>query len=278
MKHFPLITVLALLSACRSSSSIPSGTVPAPMPEPSSPVERVKTEQRWIITPASTQHRFSSSSNTSLELQDSAGSLRDSLVSNTTYSLQTTRQGESLSYAVTVESMSIQGGQRVNAPGNTTIPLSLSGQLGKDRISTDSALNCTNDAASAISGIQRALMLIPLALYKDMTWKDSLSTAGCSGSIPVTLTMVRTYRVLGETSQGLLIERRDQTSTAGEGSQGQHVIRIRTKGSGSAEMAIDRQTGELIQSTSTSVTTVTITSSGRDQKFTQTVRERTQRL
>ena len=275
-----LLTVLFLVS-CRGSSSTGTGPVPAITPEPSPSAPRISsTRDRWTITPVAASHRFTSVIHTAIELQEPAGIQRDSLISSFTYSLSIERSGETVSYSARVESMSAHGGARITSPmGALTSPFSFSGQLEKNKISVDSAVtDCSNDALASVPVIQRALVVTPVALHKDMTWSDSVSSAVCSGSIPVTTTSVRNYRVVGETPHGILIERHDHTTAAGEGSQGQHLIRLKTDGSGMAQITIDSRTGELLQVVSTSTTTAIVTASGRDRRFVQTVQERINRL
>jgi hypothetical protein len=79
---------------------------------------------------------------------------------------------------------------------------------------------------------------------------------------------------MGETDKGILIERQDRTVSAGEGTQGQHRVRLRSDGTGTAQLIVDSRTGSLIESTGTYVTSVVVTASRRERKFTQTTRER----
>ena len=279
-RRLQVILALLFLASCRGSSSTGTGPAPVRTPEPAPSAPHITARDQWTITPVATRHRFTSVINTAIELHDAGEIQRDSLVSSFTYSLGTQRSGESISYSAQLESMSLRGGARTTAPVSTlTSPFSFSGQLEKNRISTDSAFtDCSDDALAAIPVVQRALVVTPLVLHKDMTWRDSVSSATCSGSIPVTTVTVRNYRVLGETLRGILIERHDRTTATGEGSQGQHLIRLRTDGSGIAEITIDSESGELLQAVSTSQTTAVINASGRDQRFVQAVRERIDRL
>jgi hypothetical protein len=266
--------------SCRSALPPESGPAPVVVPEPSAAEPRTNTADRWTLVPVSNPRRFTSIINTTIELQEAAGIQRDSLASTFTYSLGVNRTGDPVSYTATLESVSLRGGQRTSLPtASITSPFSFSGRIEKNRISTDSTFSdCSSNPANAVPVIQRSLIVAPLSLRKNMTWSDSVSSAVCSGSIPVTMTAIRDYRVIGETSQGILLERHDRTTAAGEGSQGQHIVRLKTDGSGTAQITIDRETGELLQSTATSSTTAIITASGRDQKFVQAVRERIDRL
>jgi hypothetical protein len=99
----------------------------------------------------------------------------------------------------------------------------------------------------------------------------------CSGSIPVTLTALQSYRVLGETTSGarsgILLERIDKTASTGEGADGQHRVQLKSEGSGQTQLLIDPLSGVLLEATGMNTTTATVTTSGRSQKFTQTSRE-----
>ena len=279
-RYLQIFLALFFLVSCRGSSSTGAGPSPVITPEPSPSAPRVGAKDRWTIIPASTRHRFTSVISTSIELQETTGIQRDSLTSSFTYSLGTQRSGETISYSATVESMSLRGGNRITPSVSTlTSPFSFSGQIEKSRISIDSTFaDCSNDALASVQVVQRALLVTPPVLHKDMTWSDSVSSAVCSGSIPVITTAIRNYRVIGETPQGILIERHDRTTATGEGSQGQHLIRLKTEGSGTTQITIDSETGELIQATAASSTTAMITASGREQRFVQTVRERINRI
>jgi hypothetical protein len=146
---------------------------------------------------------------------------------------------------------------------------------------SQSYADCSKDALSTTGAVQRAVIALPLVLHKDMVWTDSATTNSCSGSIPVTSTTVRRYRVVGETSgsnRGVLLERQDRTTLSGEGSQGQHRVRLKSDGSGTAQVVIDAETGAVLESNGVHTASVVVTASGRDQRFTQRTREQLSRL
>ena len=125
--------------------------------------------------------------------------------------------------------------------------------------------------------IQRSLVLVPLQLHKGLTWTDSVVATICSGPLQTSLSSVRTYLVKGQgvihDRAVVLLEQNNRTSFTGEGAQQQHRLRVRGNGSGKAQLAVDAATGALIEAVADHVTALTITSSGRDQHFTQTSRE-----
>jgi hypothetical protein len=107
-----------------------------------------------------------------------------------------------------------------------------------------------------------------------MTWSDSTTATLCNGSILTTSITSRSFRVIGEVSRGILIERRERTTSTGDGAQGQHRLKLQTSGRGNAQLIIDAQTGTLLESTGVYTASVVVTTSGRNQQFTQTTRER----
>ncbi|HEX6574612.1 MAG TPA: hypothetical protein VF042_06535 [Gemmatimonadaceae bacterium] len=277
------LIVLPLMAVACSRNPSP-GTEPIPVINgvPEQPgVQPSSGRQRWTISPTRETHRYSSTISTSIELNQPAGPVtRDSLISRITFTLETERLAQAIDYTATIEGISSQAGTRTGGMSTSlSLPFRLSGQVDRLRITTDSAsLDCSNEVMAVIPVVQRSLVLPPLTLQKDMTWADSVSSAACSGGIPVRATTVRTYKVLGESPLGILIKRQDRTSTAGEGSQGQHRIKLITEGTGDAQLVIDPATGSLVETTGTSSIAVTITASGREQHFVQTVREKTARL
>jgi hypothetical protein len=269
-------TIAAVMSGCGRSPRIAGGPEPAPTANPPSMVSSSRTT--WTITPTTQEYRYRSSAGTLLELSDSAGTTGDSIDSTVDYTLSVTRSPETLSYSVTVESMSVQGGQRTGSVARQ-LPFSFTGHLQHGKLTINapavqSAIDCSNEALSTATAIQRTVVPVPLFVQKDMTWMDSTTASVCSGLIPVTSTALRRYRVMGETDKGILIERQDRTVSAGEGTQGQHRVRLRSDGTGTAQLIVDSRTGSLIESTGTYVTSVVVTASRRERKFTQTTRER----
>ena len=199
------------------------------------------------------------------------------------FDLSLERQSRVLAYVATVKTFSIQGSTRTGLAGTPDqFPLSVRGRLEAGRLYLDTESDCASGTSSAIPGIQRLVVQLPLQLRKDQTWTDSTSAAVCSGSVPVVLTTIRSYRVIGETEihgqPALRLNREDRTTSQGEGSEGQHRIQLQSSGTGRGEVIIDRTTGALLESSITSTVAVIITTSGRAQRFTQISRELVSRL
>ena len=263
-----------------------TGTSPEPVAATGESNPVLNTRSAWTIISDTRQHQYRAVSSSLLELSDTAGITRDSITAVVDFTLSMNRVPEALSYSATVVSMSAQGGVKTGTAMSARLPFSFGGRFSQSQLTLEPSpgqpasvlTDCSNEALSSTPVIQRAIVPMPLALQKDMTWTDSVSTVTCSGSIPVTSVAVRRYRVVGETirrqTAGILLERQDKTTSAGEGSQGQHRIRLRSDGSGTAQLIVDSQTGALVESNATHTATVVITSSGRDQRFTQRTREK----
>jgi hypothetical protein len=279
--RYHALPVVTLALGCAAPLSR-NPTRPEPVSEPIA--ASVSTRTVWVLSPDSRPYRYHSSTETLLELSDPAAS--ESINTAVDFSLSVSRNSNGISYSATLESISVQGGPKTgSAPAVPQLPLSLKGELREGRLTAEiessqpaPVMNCSTEALSAASAVQRALLQIPASLRKDMTWTDSTTAILCSGSIPVNTTILHEYRVTGETGRGILIERQDRTVSSGQGIQDQHRIRLRTEGSGSTQLIIDSVSGGLVESNGTHTASVTVTASGKDQKFTQTTREQTRRL
>jgi hypothetical protein len=255
-------------------------TVPAPIPESkTSPVPSTGPVS-WTISPGHYVHRYRSSVEALVELTDSAGPVQKEIKSTTDFSLSVTRGPEVLSYTASVDSIIIDGGTTASAAATGgELPFTFTAHLREGQMTIDSGqpagvvTDCSHKGMSSIPIVQRAVVSVPILLRRDMTWTDSTTATICTGSIPAISTTVRSYRILGAVPGGVLIERRDRTTAVGEGAQEQHLMRMRSEGSGTAQLVIDSSTGALRESRSSHTTSVAITASGRDRRFTQTTRE-----
>lgn len=252
-----------------------TGEPPSAMPS----LPKVSTTDSWSIRPSSQQHRYRSTTVSIVTAPDVVPVLRDSTSSTADFSLSVSRDTKGASYSAIIETLSVSGGARVSGSAVIALsfPVTLAGRFDPGQLTTISVPECGTAASSAVPIIQRSIALFPLQLRRGQTWTDSTSSTVCSGSIPVTLTALRSYRVIGETDtggrSGILLERQDRTLSTGEGSEGQHRVQLKGEGAGQSQILIDSDTGVLIETTGTNTTTLTVTTSGRSQRFTQTSRE-----
>lgn len=287
IKYTASIVVSAFLCACAPSARTTER--PQPIPDVVSVPAVRSTSSTWTISPTRQQHRYRSIATTLLELTDTTGVTRDSISTTVDFTLAILHDREPLSFSATIESMSARGGQKTGLATNAELPFSFSAHLEQGRVIMDppagqtsqSYSDCSREALSTTGIIQRVVLPLPPVLRKDMTWTDSTTATTCSGSIPVTSTAVRHYRIIGEMSgsaSSILLDRQDRTTTTGEGSQGQHRVRLRSDGSGTAQVVLDARTGAVLEANGVHTAVVVITASGRDQRFTQRTREQITRL
>ncbi len=277
-----LLVIMLFLSGCARSPRVPNMPEPAP-DESRSSAPPSTTPSAWTITPVTQQNDYRSIATTVTELVDSAKAAGDSITSTVDFGLSIIHGPEDLSYSATISELSFQGGSRTGTPSvGDQLPFSYTGRLhqGKLTISVDGTqpgnviTDCSNEAFSIAAAVQRAVLAVPSFLRKGMTWSDSTTAILCNGSILTTSITSRSFRVIGETGRGILIERQERTTSTGDGAQGQHRLRLQTSGKGNAQLIIDDQTGILLESTGVHTASVVVTTSGRNQQFTQTTRER----
>lgn len=280
-RNFLLSAFLIVIASCRSA---PSRTEPAPVtpenPSPLPPSAELSARDSWLLQPTEHPYKYQASTISSVVMNQGTASLRDSTALTLDFSVSIDRNARGASYAITVDSMSLTLANRLSplVVTNLASPVSFTGQIEANQISLTTPAGCNNQVSSTIPVIQRSLILPPLQLRKGQTWTDSTTGPACSGSIPVTLTASRQYRVTGEVNsgprRGLLLERIDRTTSSGEGSEGQHRVQLKSEGTGQTMLLIDPVTGALIEATGTNTTLAVVTTSGRSQQFTQTSRER----
>lgn len=279
-RNFLLSALLIVTTSCLSA---PSRTEPAPVipenPSPLSPSTELSSRDFWLLQPTEHAYKYRASTISSVVMDQGTGSLRDSTALTLDFSVSINRNPRGASYAVTVDGMSLTPANRLSALAMTNLPspVSFAGHIEASQISLSTPADCNSQVTSTLPVIQRSFILPPLQLSKGQTWTDSTTGPACSGSIPVTLTALRQYRVTGEVNsgarRGLLLERLDRTTSSGEGSQGQHRVQLRSEGTGQTQLLIDPVTGALIEATGTNTTLAVVTASGRSQKFTQISRE-----
>jgi hypothetical protein len=287
IKYLCLSSLFFAIGGCHSPSSRTQPEPVSEIPLPGNPTAAVplSTKTRWIIQPTSEIHNYRSVAVAVLEAGIAGSSVRDSVSSIADFSLSLTRETRGVAYSATVEAFRVSGGSKISgSSSDLRLPFSFSGHIGQGHITTDlptgsasSSIDCSSQTSSSISIIQRLLIITPVAMQKGMTWTDSTAATVCSGLIPVLQTVVRSYRVIGETQSGdvpaILLQRDDRVASAGEGSEGQHRVQLKSQATGKSSILIDALTGSLIDAAGTNTSIVSVTVSGRTQQFIQSSRE-----
>ncbi len=222
-----------------------------------------------------------------LELQSDTAAMRATVTTSAGFTLSASRETGLTRIRGTLDSFSTQtNGRIVAADPPLAVPLAFTGRLVAGGFHLDS-LNgqapgtgdCRNPGLNNLSPLRQSLVAVPLTLAPGTAWVDSSTVTVCSGSVPLQLSAVKSYRVSGEGNRNgapvIIIDRTDRFTASGEGTQGQHRVTVTTRGSGSAKVYVDRTTGFLNSSEGEQQAQVTITASGRTQAFIQTVKEQT---
>ena len=277
-----VISITAIACSPGSAGSPPSPSNPnerpAELPRPISP-----GPASWKLQPSPADHLYFTISDARLKPTDSLTVADESVISRAEFEFSSFKDTHSFVLAATINNFSIQGGSRTEAPSTSfSLPLSISGHLQNNKLlftvpGTSTPLDCANPVLAALPLLQRTFITPPVDLHTGMTWSDSTTTELCSAGLPIISNGTRNYRVLGESLIGripvILLERQERSSSTGEGSSGQHRVAVQTETVGSGQVAIDQVTGSLVDDVSNYTTSIIIRSSGRNQKFTQTLKE-----
>lgn len=271
--RFTVVTLSILLTACRSSSPISTGTS-APIQPAELPTSiPVTSATSWQISPVTALRRYQVSTTAILE----TSGVRDSVRSEITLSVSQQALETTGLVSGTIDNFAMQPGSHIGPPAITPqLPSAFSGNLRQSELRLEQNVDC-NTQFPVAAVIQKIVWNLPRELRLGQSWTDSSTIPSCNGNIPVTLKTVRTYRVAGEDksagAQRLLITRIDRIRSAGEGSQEQHQVRTSSSSTGTVNLWIDLQNGSLLRSVAEYSGTVTVTASGRSQTFAQHLHE-----
>ncbi len=281
-----VIYPLLILTGCaRATTSNP------PIPETDRSPETVSvtvpgtSRQVWILKSDPTPQRYTSVSNVTLDLASSSGVSRDSMIVTSRYSLTYDRTDESI--AGQVDQYSITAGNRVGPVSAANVPMQFAGKVTHGQVliqpsgsavqGTSVRSGCPDLSLTIISGIRRSILVLPSRISPGMTWQDSTTSTICHGSTPVSLTLTHTYRIIDEVTwrgqPAILIERQGKSLSTGDGSDGQHRVAVAGEGVIRGKLYVDTSSGLVIEAEQDQEMRLTITSSGRSQKFIQTIHE-----
>ena len=280
--------IVALFTIACSSS----GPTLEPLPQQSdgsaTPAPPRTIPGRWVLVPDHSSKSYISSVMALLELHSDGTTVRDSVATSIDFTISVALDQNPPKFTGIINKVSVQTGNRIEQPNlPSVLPFPFAGHLENGKLLIDSTgkeavtdpTRCTSSAAGTLTSIQRNFIVPPAVLTTGLSWTDSVTIPGCSGSIPIILSTKRSYHVTGETSYNgrrvLLVQRTEETEASGEGSQGQHRVTLNSRGSGTANMHFNSTTGDLVGLQGEQRSQVEVTSSGRVQKFTQIVREKT---
>jgi len=286
------IVTLVGLFACTRPSTISGPQIPST--QVSSPESNEKNSLKsWQISPTSETQHYSTLVTTTIQQLTTAQAATDSITTRARYNLNITQLASSVSLTGSVEAFVLQAGNRISSEAMvSSFPVLFTGQIqnhqlkldviSNDHSATTSTLSCEIPGKTALTMVQRNLFVTPLHLQPGMIWQDSLLSTSCSGSLELNLTILRNYRVIGESifngTSAIVVDITEKTLSAGEGSQDQHRLIIKGEGLKSGRLYLDQTTGILLSLSSETHTTLQIQTSGQIQHFLQISRETTIRM
>lgn len=293
MKYLTRIFVLLLLfllPGCATTSSSPSLPSSVPTSETLPPTQVQHANRGWKITPTTQPQTYSSLLTTVITQTDIPAARHDSLVTQALYSISTTKFLDTISFSGSITAFTIRGNTSESEEADFITPIFFTGSLSNHtinaKVSSGNRLqdqdNCQNPQQTPLRVIQRNLFALPLEIAADQSWTDSTSSLVCSGTLPITYTVIRTLTVAGESElEGnpvLVLNQSERTFSSGEGSQGQHRIIVEGQGLTNGRLYINLVSGQLVAVNSTNKTSLSIQSSGRIQHFSENSTEITQKV
>lgn len=240
------------------------------------------THRIWRTTPTEELQSYRSTIKTTIEEQNTQENRKFHFTTSADYSLRLLRSTSKIDLSGTVLNFQVNADKPDSlSPSSFEFPMIFSGKIADHNIflrpsnsnKPTSLLPCNDSLQILLSVINRDLVIVPTEISTDQGWQDSTSSMICSGSVPVDVSMLRNYRITGETivdgMSALQLERTEKLLASGQGSQGQHQISISGVGTGRGQIYVDRVTGTLLSLTATNEIELSIKSSGRTQMFTQ---------
>lgn len=282
LHRYKLTLLLTMIAGC--TRAVPAS---GPVPTPANSTHPLSATG-WRIIPTTEPQEYRSIVNTTLELDSASTRIRDTVTVHARFTLSLRRFPTLVVVSGSVDAFSIEAGSRIGVPVRlTTLPLSFAGRVTAKGLTLepvggqtkDQTTDCANPELTALGIVERSLMVIPEELQHGVSWTDSSSMTGCTGSVPVTVISIRTYEVLGETDYAgtivIALKRTDRKYFGGEGTQGQHRVIMKAEGSGSGVVYVSRITGTMVYYEGEQNAIVTVTSSGLNYRFIQTLKEKT---
>jgi hypothetical protein len=289
-----LIIAAISFTACTSSGKLFPAT---PLPSPSRPETATKVSslpaRQWTFNFHNEAHTYYSTSQTTLDSNppDSING-KDTISIATQFTVAIDRSQTPISISGHLDSIVLEPGSRIGTDAQKiSMPINFSGTINFNRLvlntttkfstSTTQTENylCDSPASPLLGEIRGGIVLLPAQLQPSSRWADTISTATCSGSrFSSNLEIIRSYRVIGERANGnttaLLVKRTEDIHLTGNGTQGQHQIKLEGEGTGSSDILLDSATGTTLAIEVYQELKLMIISSGESKRFTQRVKQR----
>lgn len=262
-------------AACAPARRPPNELPPLPrLPDTPTP-----SAGPWTFTHAPGTRAYRISRNASVEGTVDSASRRE-IISNFTHETITLEPGDQgTSFRAVVDSFAVLTEGLVGPPQEVTLPIEITGSLDAAGVHIQNTANggCSAVRATAVTDLNNLLTPFPSPLSKNALWKDSVRTSGCYAGIQTIVETRRSFTVTGEINFSgrrlLLVQRLDSISALGDGAYNQHRMKVESTGTGTARYYLDTASGEVAQMTTSHLSQIRITTSGRARSFTQTTNQ-----
>lgn len=245
---------LVLMVGCSRPSR--TGPVPQiPVPAIPAPVPGVQAPQSWSFNYQAGIVSYQIVRNATIEsIADSLSSAALDSSRNTAHEvLSLERIGDTIHFALAVDTFATTTPGRAGIPQLTEVPVQIQGWMTRDSlvVTPDSAsIGCNPIRSAAESDLQTLVVRFPETLTPGMTWQDSVDITGCQASIRTTVRIFRLFRVKGEApsvgSGIVVVERSDSIHAHGEGAQQQHRVVLDAAGDGATIYYLSTSDGRLV--------------------------------
>ena len=248
---------ISLLVITGCSRAIRTGPVPqVPVPVTPVPAPGVQTPQSWSFNYQAgiAAYRIVRSATIESVADSLSAAVIDSSTNTAHEVLSLERIGDTIQFALAVDTITTIVPGRAGSPQITELPVQIKGWMTHDSlvVALDSAnMECNPIESAAESDLQTLLVQFPTELTPGMTWQDSVDVKSCQGSVPTIVHITRFFRVTGETPAAgagvVVIERSDSIRAHGEGAQQQHRVVVDAAGNGTAVYYLSPSEGRLLR-------------------------------
>jgi hypothetical protein len=280
--EWALVSIIAVSGCTGPVRPNPGPEMPTPVSSPPTPKNQQPQSWSFAYEPGIMSYRIVRHA-TIEDVRDSlAPTVSDTSTNVTREILALERIGDSVGFSLVADTFATAVPGRAGTPQPVELPVRIKGWMTRDSptLARDSTgVECSPSASAVESDLHNMLVRFPAVLTRGMAWQDSVELKGCQGAIATTAHIIRSFRVLDESSTGaepvVVIERRDTIEAHGEGAQQQHSIVLDASGIGTALYHLSIPDGRVTLISSDHRLNLTMTSSENTAHFRQTLKQET---
>jgi hypothetical protein len=243
------------------------------------PSLRVSDNGPWAFAYVSDTFRLRISRTAAIESQTDSGTHREISTNNSHEVLVLSVNAGTIRYTALVDSFSTASQGLIGNAQPPSLPVEVSGVVDSITTGGDSTISptCNPVQSNLEADVRNVLISFPRTLAPGLTWRDSILSIGCYGTIPLRVTVIRRFSVVGKTSfngqAAVGVQRLDSITAQGAGRQQQHQLVIEARGSGAATYTLSPGAGRLLHLATNQDLEFTIRASGRTNRFRETAKE-----